>query len=273
MLHFAVSSCLCVQLQPVDVLPRMAVQVTGLHGPVRAVCPGWAGHQRSSRPGEEIKQLSLIFCLENQNHIEQDTGVRSVSTPCTCFFCSNEEHHCFLVSHVPPTQAHNHLYLQLQSLLSVLSNVELRVSAQVADECLAPDVLSTVKELKAVNFRRVPKMPVYGLAQPTSEVQLVSLLFCHLYFVPQHHLGALKHGLFILWTKEIFFVCYVLGLSDSIVGNKSRERAWDLMINNLKLCMPPFYFGITDMPNRFRDRATIWVICKILDLAFLLLVI
>ncbi|XP_010742328.2 paladin isoform X2 [Larimichthys crocea] len=39
----------------------------------------------------------------------------------------------------------------------------------VADECLAPDVLSTMKEMKAVNFRRVPKMPVYGMAQPTSE--------------------------------------------------------------------------------------------------------
>ncbi|XP_019938851.1 paladin isoform X3 [Paralichthys olivaceus] len=39
----------------------------------------------------------------------------------------------------------------------------------VADEYLAPDVLSTVKEMKAVNFRRVPKMPVYGVAQPTSE--------------------------------------------------------------------------------------------------------
>lgn len=39
----------------------------------------------------------------------------------------------------------------------------------VADEYFAPDVLSTVKEMKAVNFRRVPKMPVYGVAQPTSE--------------------------------------------------------------------------------------------------------
>ncbi|KAM8837322.1 paladin isoform 3-T5 [Spinachia spinachia] len=39
----------------------------------------------------------------------------------------------------------------------------------VADECLAPDVLSTVKEMKAANFRRVPKMPIYGMAQPTSE--------------------------------------------------------------------------------------------------------
>lgn len=50
-------------------------------------------------------------------------------------------------------------------------NVWLRVCSQVADECLAPDVLSTVKEMKAVNFRRVPKMPVYGMAQPTSEVR------------------------------------------------------------------------------------------------------
>ncbi|XP_071379523.1 paladin [Centroberyx affinis] len=39
----------------------------------------------------------------------------------------------------------------------------------VADEYLAPDVLSTMKEMKVANFRRVPKMPVYGMAQPTSE--------------------------------------------------------------------------------------------------------
>ncbi|XP_051273794.1 paladin isoform X1 [Dicentrarchus labrax] len=39
----------------------------------------------------------------------------------------------------------------------------------VAEECFAPDVLGTLKEMKAVNFRRVPKMPVYGVAQPTSE--------------------------------------------------------------------------------------------------------
>ncbi|XP_077406253.1 paladin isoform X1 [Vanacampus margaritifer] len=39
----------------------------------------------------------------------------------------------------------------------------------VAGEYLAPDVLSTAKEMKALNFRRVPKMAVYGMAQPTSE--------------------------------------------------------------------------------------------------------
>ncbi|XP_077359484.1 paladin isoform X2 [Festucalex cinctus] len=39
----------------------------------------------------------------------------------------------------------------------------------VAGEYLATDVLSTAKEMKALNFRRVPKMAVYGMAQPTSE--------------------------------------------------------------------------------------------------------
>ncbi|XP_068610704.1 LOW QUALITY PROTEIN: paladin [Brachionichthys hirsutus] len=39
----------------------------------------------------------------------------------------------------------------------------------VAGARLAPDVLGTAREMKAVNFRRVPKMPVYGVAQPTSE--------------------------------------------------------------------------------------------------------
>uniref|UniRef100_A0A8K9WRV1 Paladin n=1 Tax=Oncorhynchus mykiss TaxID=8022 RepID=A0A8K9WRV1_ONCMY len=39
----------------------------------------------------------------------------------------------------------------------------------VAHEYLSPDILSTVKEMKVANFRRVPKMPVYGMSQPTSE--------------------------------------------------------------------------------------------------------
>lgn len=43
---------------------------------------------------------------------------------------------------------------------------------QVADEYLAPDVLSTIKQMKVANFRRVPKMSIYGMAQPTSEVTL-----------------------------------------------------------------------------------------------------
>uniref|UniRef100_A0A6Q2Z972 Phosphatase domain containing paladin 1b n=1 Tax=Esox lucius TaxID=8010 RepID=A0A6Q2Z972_ESOLU len=39
----------------------------------------------------------------------------------------------------------------------------------VANESLSPDILSTVKEMKVANFRRVPKMPIYGMSQPTSE--------------------------------------------------------------------------------------------------------
>ena len=45
---------------------------------------------------------------------------------------------------------------------------------QVADEYLAPDVLSTMKEMKVANFRRVPKMPIYGMAQPTAKVKFPS---------------------------------------------------------------------------------------------------
>uniref|UniRef100_A0A3B1J2D6 Phosphatase domain containing paladin 1a n=1 Tax=Astyanax mexicanus TaxID=7994 RepID=A0A3B1J2D6_ASTMX len=45
------------------------------------------------------------------------------------------------------------------------------------DEYLAPDVLSTMKEMKVPNFRRVPKMPVYGMAQPTSEATGVVLAY------------------------------------------------------------------------------------------------
>ncbi|NXU50881.1 PALD protein, partial [Turnix velox] len=39
----------------------------------------------------------------------------------------------------------------------------------VADERFCPDLLSTAKELSVANFRRVPKMPVYGTAQPNSK--------------------------------------------------------------------------------------------------------
>uniref|UniRef100_A0A8D0HG44 Paladin n=1 Tax=Sphenodon punctatus TaxID=8508 RepID=A0A8D0HG44_SPHPU len=39
----------------------------------------------------------------------------------------------------------------------------------VVDERFSPDVLSTVREMGVANFRRVPKMPVYGTAQPNSK--------------------------------------------------------------------------------------------------------
>ncbi|MEE6488344.1 hypothetical protein FKM82_015208 [Ascaphus truei] len=39
----------------------------------------------------------------------------------------------------------------------------------VLDERFSPDVLSTVKEMNVANFRRVPKMAIYGTAQPNSK--------------------------------------------------------------------------------------------------------
>ncbi|XP_067996434.1 LOW QUALITY PROTEIN: paladin [Melanerpes formicivorus] len=39
----------------------------------------------------------------------------------------------------------------------------------VADERFCPDVLSTARDMSVANFRRVPKMPVYGMAQPSSK--------------------------------------------------------------------------------------------------------
>uniref|UniRef100_A0A4X2L3Q6 Phosphatase domain containing paladin 1 n=1 Tax=Vombatus ursinus TaxID=29139 RepID=A0A4X2L3Q6_VOMUR len=39
----------------------------------------------------------------------------------------------------------------------------------VADEPFSPDVLSTVREMNVANFRRVAKMPIYGMAQPTAK--------------------------------------------------------------------------------------------------------
>ncbi|XP_073773551.1 paladin isoform X1 [Danio rerio] len=71
-------------------------------------------------------------------------------------------------------------------LLSCMNQSELRAPADlvtkgarvlVADEYLAPDVLSTIKEMKVANFRRVPKMSIYGMAQPTSEAASVVLAY------------------------------------------------------------------------------------------------
>ncbi|XP_041424761.1 paladin isoform X3 [Xenopus laevis] len=39
----------------------------------------------------------------------------------------------------------------------------------VLDDRFSPDVLSTLKEMNVANFRRVPKMPIYGTAQPNSK--------------------------------------------------------------------------------------------------------
>ncbi|NXJ85676.1 PALD protein, partial [Trogon melanurus] len=67
---------------------------------------------------------------------------------------------------------------ELYRLLAEMNSSELTVTGDlvtkgtrvmVADERFCPDVLSTAKEMSVANFRRVPKMPVYGTAQPSSK--------------------------------------------------------------------------------------------------------
>ncbi|XP_075999749.1 paladin isoform X2 [Genypterus blacodes] len=67
----------------------------------------------------------------------------------------------------------------------------------VADEYLAPDVLSTVKEMKVANFRRVPKMPVYGMSQPTSEA--TGAVLAHLMDEKRKH----SHVLWVNLQEEV----------------------------------------------------------------------
>ncbi|KAM5235944.1 paladin [Ctenodactylus gundi] len=38
-----------------------------------------------------------------------------------------------------------------------------------ADDLVSPDTLSTVREMDVANFRRVPRMPIYGTAQPSAK--------------------------------------------------------------------------------------------------------
>ncbi|XP_053162853.1 paladin isoform X2 [Hemicordylus capensis] len=69
---------------------------------------------------------------------------------------------------------HPELYrLQANMNLSELTvtGVQITKGARVlvVDERFSPDVLSTVKEMSVANFRRVPKMPVYGMAQPSNK--------------------------------------------------------------------------------------------------------
>ncbi|KAI2657882.1 Paladin [Labeo rohita] len=48
---------------------------------------------------------------------------------------------------------------------------------QVSSEFLATDLLSTAKEMKVANFRRVSKMALYGMAQPNSEALAVVMSY------------------------------------------------------------------------------------------------
>uniref|UniRef100_A0AAA9SN43 Paladin n=1 Tax=Bos taurus TaxID=9913 RepID=A0AAA9SN43_BOVIN len=39
----------------------------------------------------------------------------------------------------------------------------------VADDLVSPDALSTIREMDVANFRRVPRLPIYGMAQPSAK--------------------------------------------------------------------------------------------------------
>uniref|UniRef100_A0A670ZR62 Phosphatase domain containing paladin 1 n=1 Tax=Pseudonaja textilis TaxID=8673 RepID=A0A670ZR62_PSETE len=67
---------------------------------------------------------------------------------------------------------HPELYrLQANMNLSELTITAEHITkgVRVVDERFSPDVLSTIKDMNVANFRRVPKMPVYGMAQPNSK--------------------------------------------------------------------------------------------------------
>ncbi|KAL2083591.1 hypothetical protein ACEWY4_021364 [Coilia grayii] len=59
--------------------------------------------------------------------------------------------------------------MDLSELSASAALVTKGIRVLVASEYLAPDILSSAKEMKVSNFRRVPKMAVYGMTQPGSE--------------------------------------------------------------------------------------------------------
>lgn len=59
---------------------------------------------------------------------------------------------------------------QALSLKAAAAVTGLLLSPQGADDLISPDALSTVREMDVANFRRVPRMPIYGTAQPSAKV-------------------------------------------------------------------------------------------------------
>ncbi|XP_072311913.1 paladin [Eucyclogobius newberryi] len=99
-------------------------------------------------------------------------------------------------------RAHSWIY----RLLAHMNLSELTVSPEivtkgarvlVSDELIAPDLLGTVKEMKAANFRRVPKMPVYGMSQPNTEAS--ASVLSHLTDEKRKH----RHMLWVNLQEEL----------------------------------------------------------------------
>uniref|UniRef100_A0A8C1IHH3 Phosphatase domain containing paladin 1b n=1 Tax=Cyprinus carpio TaxID=7962 RepID=A0A8C1IHH3_CYPCA len=73
-------------------------------------------------------------------------------------------------------------YLHDQVLLTICYHIIIfknipRMLGSVSSKFLATDLLSTAKEMKVANFRRVSKMALYGMAQPNSEALAVVMSY------------------------------------------------------------------------------------------------
>ena len=57
----------------------------------------------------------------------------------------------------------------------------------MADDYCGLDVLSSQMDVKTSNFRRVPALPIYGCAQPSSQVCIE-----HSIVIDQHHTNPVQ---------------------------------------------------------------------------------
>uniref|UniRef100_A0A8D0ZKP5 Paladin n=1 Tax=Sus scrofa TaxID=9823 RepID=A0A8D0ZKP5_PIG len=68
--------------------------------------------------------------------------------------------------------AHPELYrlpMTLSSVEPVAPGDLIATGSLGVDDLISPDALSTVREMDVANFRRVPRMPIYGTAQPSAK--------------------------------------------------------------------------------------------------------
>ncbi|XP_055281515.1 paladin isoform X3 [Moschus berezovskii] len=67
---------------------------------------------------------------------------------------------------------HPELYrlpVTLSSVGPVAPRDLIAMGSLVADDLVSPDALSTIREMDVANFRRVPRLPIYGTAQPSAK--------------------------------------------------------------------------------------------------------
>ncbi|XP_061261220.1 paladin isoform X2 [Bos javanicus] len=74
----------------------------------------------------------------------------------------------------------------------------------VADDLVSPDALSTIREMDVANFRRVPRLPIYGMAQPSAK-NLETQLKAHLTRPPPDADGPQTHRFQTCLTMQEVF--------------------------------------------------------------------